>query len=74
MATVKFVPKEHREILEKYTPSNGVIWVFDEESQQLLSENGINNGDDVEHNFECDSDIEIDIVRNPDHYFMTENT
>jgi len=67
-AIVKFVTPEDAEILNKYLTSDGVVLVYQamhEETEAL----GVENNDDVEYDF-SEADILVDVVTDPDHYFM----
>lgn len=72
MATVRFVDKQHAEILRDYLgsdPAGAVILVYPE-AQAKMVEQGVEDGDDHDYNFGGESDLMVDIVSSENHYIF----
>lgn len=72
MATVRFVEKEHVEILRDYLgsdPAGAVILVYPE-AQAKMVEQGVEDGDDHSYDFGGESDLMVDVVSSENHYIF----
>lgn len=74
MATVRFVTPAHAAILREYLGSDdgGQIVLIMPQMQELVMNNGIEDGDDVDYDHGNEPDLTIDIVASKEHYFLSE--
>ncbi len=67
MATLKRVPKEDWELIYKYIMNpDGTLLVHEEVFDQLQQEVGWKNQGEIDYNFCCSADYEIDIIDDAD--------
>lgn len=74
MSTVRFVSPEHVDILRDYlgADSAGAVVLIYPEAQEKVTSLGIEDGDDVDYDFGGESDLMVDVVSAPTHYFIGE--